>query len=179
MPTRTAALIYLAASASADSSLASPRKLNGFPPTLRFRGGSAPQAVVAQAHSGKPPLSKVLEGQLPTEAKLLLGSAGIFLSFSVFAVLQEDVYKKSYGGEFFAFTFFALLIERGINALVGYAGVSIFGKSGLKIPHVDIFQSGISQMLAMAASNEALRYVSYPTQARYAFELGLRLQFQH
>ena len=32
------------------------------------------------------------------------------------------------------------------------------------IPHKEIFNSGISQMLAMAASNEALRYVSFPTQ---------------
>merc|ERR1711904_56360 len=29
---------------------------------------------------------------------------------------------------------------------------------------MDIFSSGVSQMLAMAASNEALRFVSYPTQ---------------
>jgi len=79
-------------------------------------------------------------------------------------VLQEDVYKKAYGGEFFAFTFFALLVERGINALTAFAGVSSLGKSGLLIPYKDIFNSGVSQMLAMAASNEALRYVSYPTQ---------------
>jgi uncharacterized membrane protein len=32
------------------------------------------------------------------------------------------------------------------------------------IPHREIFMSGCSQMFAMAGSNEALRYVSYPTQ---------------
>ena len=42
--------------------------------------------------------------------------------------------------------------------------MQIFGGSGFKIPTGDIFLSGASQMLAMAASNEALRYVSYPTQ---------------
>lgn len=42
----------------------------------------------------------------------------------------------------------------------------IFGGSGLKIPIKEIFISGTTQMLAMAASNEALRYVSYPTQVR-------------
>ena len=31
---------------------------------------------------------------------------------------------------------------------------------------MDIFNSGVSQMFAMAGSNEALRYVSYPTQVR-------------
>ena len=101
---------------------------------------------------------------LPSSVKMLIGAGGIFLSFSVFAVLQEDVYKKAYGGEYFAFTFFALLIERGINALTAFTGVSLLGKSGLAIPYLDIFNSGVSQMLAMAASNEALRYVSYPTQ---------------
>ena len=40
----------------------------------------------------------------------------------------------------------------------------MLGKSGLTIPHKDIFNSGVSQMLAMAVSNEALRYVSHPTQ---------------
>ena len=104
---------------------------------------------------------------LPRSAQLAIACAGIFFSFSYFAVLQEDVYKKRYGegdGEKFAFTFLALVVERGINALVALLGVMIFGGSGVRIPHTDIFNSGVSQMLAMAASNEALRYVSYPTQ---------------
>jgi len=101
---------------------------------------------------------------IPSELKLVFACAGIFFSFSYFAVLQEDVYKKAYGEEKFQFTFLALLVERGINALIALLGVMLFGGSGLKIPYFDIFNSGISQMLAMAGSNEALRYVSYPTQ---------------
>ena len=81
-------------------------------------------------------------------------------------MLQEDVYKKGYGeaGEKFKYTFLALLVERGINALVALVGMIALGGSGIKIPKMEIFNSGVSQMLAMAASNEALRYVSYPTQ---------------
>ena len=103
----------------------------------------------------------------------IIAVAGIFGGFSFMAVKQEDVYKTSFGktegkdgspGEKFAFTFFALAAERGINALIALAGVLAFGGSGNKIPHMEIFNSGVSQMLAMAASNEALRYVSYPTQ---------------
>jgi UDP-galactose transporter B1 len=101
---------------------------------------------------------------IPKSMAMFIGSAGIFLSFSVFAVLQEDVYKKAYNGNFFKSTFFCLVLERGINALVAFLGVLGLGTSGLTIPHSDIFNSGVSQMLAMAASNEALRYVSYPTQ---------------
>jgi len=96
--------------------------------------------------------------------QLLIACAGIFGSFSYFAVLQEDVYKTDYGGEKFQFTFLALLVERGINALIAALGVAVLGGSGLKIPYMDISLSGMSQMFAMAGSNEALRYVSYPTQ---------------
>ena len=101
---------------------------------------------------------------LPRSVQLAIACAGIFFSFSYFAVLQEDVYKKPYGGEYFKYTFLALVAERGINALIGFIGICMFGKSGLEIPVRDIFVSGISQMFAMAGSNEALRYVSYPTQ---------------
>jgi hypothetical protein len=162
MATRSVLLSLAVCSLGADAA-----SLAGVQPALRFRGGATPAAVVSQPAPNKLRGGKLsMDMQLPTEAKLILGSAGIFLSFSVFAVLQEDVYKKAYGGEFFAFTFFALLVERGINALTAFAGVSSLGKSGLLIPYKDIFNSGVSQMLAMAASNEALRYVSYPTQAR-------------
>jgi len=101
---------------------------------------------------------------LPRSVQLAIACGGIFFSFSYFAVLQEDVYKKAYGGEYFKYTFLALVAERGINALIGLLGIMCFGSSGLTIPHRDIFASGCSQMFAMAGSNEALRYVSYPTQ---------------
>jgi len=102
--------------------------------------------------------------QLPRSVQMSIACGGIFFSFSYFAVLQEDVYKKPYNGEYFKYTFLALIAERGINALIGLIGVCAFGSSGLTIPHRDIFVSGVSQMFAMAGSNEALRYVSYPTQ---------------
>ena len=102
--------------------------------------------------------------EVPEKAKLAFACAGIFFSFSYFAVLQEDVYKKPYSGEYFKYTFLALVCERGINAAIGALGVLLLGGSGLKIPLLDILWSGTSQMFAMAGSNEALRYVSYPTQ---------------
>ena len=54
-----------------------------------------------------------------------------------------------------------MIAERGVNALIGALGVCVLGGSGLTIPHRD---PSASEMLAMAGSNEALRYVSYPTQ---------------
>ena len=98
-------------------------------PMLRFRGGAAPPSTVVTLRpeaqkAQKTMLVAAADVELPTAVKLFIGSVGIFLSFSVFAVLQEDVYKKAYGGEFFASTFFALLIERGLNALVALCGVA-------------------------------------------------------
>jgi len=137
-------------------------------PALRLKREVSKSAVVEKAApvelrggGGADALSKI---NLPREVQLLIASAGIFISFSFFAIKQEDVYKRAYGGEYFAYTFFALVIERGINALVALVGMLTLGKSGLRIPHLDIFNSGVSQVVAMAASNEALRYVSYPTQ---------------
>ena len=61
--------------------------------------------------------------EVPEKAKLAFACAGIFFSFSYFAVLQEDVYKKPYSGEYFKYTFLALVCERGINAAIGAEGV--------------------------------------------------------
>jgi len=89
---------------------------------------------------------------------------GVFVAFGVFALAQEDVYKRAYGGERFAATFFVLLCERAVNAVFATVGLAIAGGSGARVARREIFASGASQMFAMAASNEALRYVSYPTQ---------------
>eukprot|EP00316_Scyphosphaera_apsteinii_P008716 CAMPEP_0119299462 /NCGR_PEP_ID=MMETSP1333-20130426/1535_1 /TAXON_ID=418940 /ORGANISM="Scyphosphaera apsteinii, Strain RCC1455" /LENGTH=441 /DNA_ID=CAMNT_0007300907 /DNA_START=26 /DNA_END=1351 /DNA_ORIENTATION=+ len=156
--------------ACADGAISHSRKQ----PVFRLRGGDTardslsvvkrPQSLHSLCH--KQALRGGIQTRIdpPKELKLAFGAAGIFLSFSVFAVLQEDVYKKAYGGEYFASTFFALVVERGINALTALLGDRLLGSSGLVIPYIEIFNSGISQMLAMAASNEALRFVSYPTQ---------------
>ncbi len=67
--------------------------------------------------------------EVPEKAKLAFACAGIFFSFSYFAVLQEDVYKKPYSGEYFKYTFLALVCERGINAAIGALGVLLLGGS--------------------------------------------------
>ena len=43
--------------------------------------------------------------EVPERAKLAFACAGIFLSFSYFAVLQEDVYKKPYGAPSYVDTY--------------------------------------------------------------------------
>ena len=105
-------------------------------------------------------------GLMSRELELIVCCVGVFVSFSLFAVMQEDVYEAQgeNGGERFSMTFFALVFERAVNALCALLAIFVFGGSGYKLPLKEIFHSGSSQMLAMAASNEALRYVSYPMQ---------------
>ena len=116
--------------------------------------------------------------RVPTEAKLAFAVAGIFFAFGAFAVLQEDVYRTSYAGERFSATFLVLIVERGVNTAVGALGALLLARSGgderdrkrspsekkTRVPVAAIATSGISQMLAMAFANEALRFVSFPTQ---------------
>mmetsp|Transcript_41142 Transcript_41142/g.96738 ORF Transcript_41142/g.96738 Transcript_41142/m.96738 type:complete len:333 (+) Transcript_41142:100-1098(+) len=101
---------------------------------------------------------------VPAAVKLAMCVVGIFGSFSYFAILQEDLFKKTYADQKFKSTFFMMVAERALNGLVGFLFMMILGTSGLKIPVNQIFVSGGTQMFAMALSNEALRYVSYPTQ---------------
>ena len=100
------------------------------------------------------------------EAKLALAVGGIFFAFSTFAVMQEDVYATKHGpkGEKFTHTFLVLLVERAVNTAVGALGCAAFGRTGIDVPIREILVSGVSQMLAMATGNEALRYVSFATQ---------------
>jgi len=103
--------------------------------------------------------------------KMAIAVAGIFASFGFFAILQEDLFKKEYGadakgkgGQKFKSTFFMMVAERGINALVAVVFLVVGGGSKCMVPVREIALSGGTQMMAMASSNEALRYVSYPTQ---------------
>jgi UDP-galactose transporter B1 len=158
------ALLLLAALLPLAAAITTPRDASAAP-ALGLRRKAPPSSQASGAVVQRPALRGGGSSfEMPSSVAMAIGAAGIFVSFSFFAVLQEDIYKKTYGGEKFAFTFFVLVMDRLINGLSAWLGVSLLGKSGLNIPYLDIFYSGVSQMLAMAASNEALRYVSYPTQ---------------
>ncbi len=56
--------------------------------------------------------------KIPEPMKLVIAIGGIFGSFSYFALLQEDLFKKQYDGQKFKSTFFMMVAERGVNAIV-------------------------------------------------------------
>ena len=72
---------------------------------------------------------------------------------TVWCTGYRGTYRGTAGGEYFKYTFLALVCERGINAVIGAMGVLCLGGSGLKIPLLDILWSGTSQMFATAGSN--------------------------
>ena len=63
------------------------------------------------------------------ELELIVCCVGVFVSFSLFAVMQEDVYEAQgeNGGERFSMTFFALVFERAVNALCALLAIFVFG----------------------------------------------------
>ncbi|CAL6363923.1 unnamed protein product [Bathycoccus prasinos] len=145
-----------------QASSLSPRVVREMTPSPRYKG------VLKNSGFNFLPDGKSFHvfGMMSRELELIVCCVGVFVSFSLFAVMQEDVYEAQgeNGGERFSMTFFALVFERAVNALCALLAIFVFGGSGYKLPLKEIFYSGSSQMLAMAASNEALRYVSYPTQ---------------
>ena len=84
-------------------------------------------------------------------ARCAVAVVGIFVAFSYFALAQEDVYKKRYGGARFAATFFVLACERLVNVMVAAIGLGACGGSGARVARGEIVQSGATQALEMAA----------------------------
>jgi len=107
--------------------------------------------------------------------KLLICTLGIYTCYLAYGIAQEGVYKPTAKGEKFGFTAFLLLAQCLTNAV--FAGVLMLyqnatGKADKDAPKLapilfslkPLLMSG-SYVTAMFCSNEALKFVSYPTQA--------------
>ena len=92
---------------------------------MHLKGGNA-----ASASSGLP---------IPRPIKLALAVGGIFFSFSYFAILQEDLFKKPYAGERFKSTFFMMVAERGVNALTAFIFILVRFRLDRALFFVNIF----------------------------------------
>jgi hypothetical protein len=74
--------------------------------------------LILQRGSSLHEIVKEISMAIPDVMKLVIAVGGIFGSFSYFALLQEDLFKKQYDGQKFKSTFFMMVAERGVNALV-------------------------------------------------------------
>jgi hypothetical protein len=62
---------------------------------------------------------------IPQSMKLIIAVGGIFGAFSYFALLQEDLFKTEYAGKKFKSTFFMMVAERGVNAVVALVFIMV------------------------------------------------------
>ena len=103
---------------------------------------------------------------LSSELKLLISIVGIYSCYLAYGVYQEALYHyKSDSGEKFKATFFFLLVQCLTNVVLAGILMLYFGRSKGSPRTSSFILIGFSYIGAMLFSNEALKFVSYPTQA--------------
>jgi UDP-galactose transporter B1 len=103
---------------------------------------------------------------LPSELRLVICAGGIYACYLTLGIMQEEIYKfRGPQGEKFTMTLFLLFVQCVINAAFAYILMLTGSRSKDKIPLFNFGITGASYILAMLFSYEALKYVSYPTQA--------------
>eukprot|EP00055_Hartaetosiga_balthica_P003487 m.7990 g.7990 ORF g.7990 m.7990 type:complete len:321 (+) comp2980_c1_seq1:162-1124(+) len=98
-------------------------------------------------------------------ALLLLSFVGLYGCYITYGILQEGVYKfeSPVDGSKFQSTLTMLLFQAFLNTVCSWL-FNMFYYRKVTLPPVSFAAPGTSFIVAMLCSNEALRYVSYPTQ---------------
>lgn len=95
--------------------------------------------------------------------RLLLCTGGIYSCYITYGYLQEGIFKyRDQNGNRFHSTLTLLLIQTLLNVAVAY--VICIVKRLPSLPKAPFLLPGFTFIAAMLCSNEALRFVSYPTQ---------------
>lgn len=104
-------------------------------------------------------------------SELLKCFTGIFVSYFIFGILLETITKTKYGEnkEKFTFTYCLVFSQCMASTLVSYAILSYNKTDKTKVmtdttPKWMHILCSITYLGAMISSNEALQYISYPTQ---------------
>ncbi|KAF6204230.1 hypothetical protein GE061_002570 [Apolygus lucorum] len=94
-------------------------------------------------------------------------AGGIFASFWIFGVLQENLFKGTFGpdGEKFTFVMSLIFVTSFVNVCYAYLMMKVQNiKSDMHVPAVYQFSIALTYLLAMSSSFMALQWVSYPAQ---------------
>lgn len=127
--------------------------------------------------------------------KLAVSVVGIYTCYLMYGVFQEALYKRQADGTQYSATAFVLFVQCATNGLIAFIGHMIqeyfFGGAELRarnaakdhgasaascsvtahgrwtraLPSMAVIRTSAVYVLAMYTSNEALAFVSYPTQA--------------
>ncbi|KAH9129193.1 hypothetical protein AeMF1_000739 [Aphanomyces euteiches] len=97
---------------------------------------------------------------------LLVCIGGIYTCYLSYGIFQEKIFKyRDSDGNKFTATLFLLFIQCVFNALVAFLATFIWIPKNKSVPLMPFAYSSFSYLGAMLCSNEALKYVNYPTQA--------------
>ncbi|ESN96954.1 hypothetical protein HELRODRAFT_85944 [Helobdella robusta] len=98
--------------------------------------------------------------------QFIICNAGIFITYLVYGVLQENILKSEYGEskERYTYTLVLVFAQCLVHVLFAQTAIKTQGGHVESSPRVLFIIMSLSYVGAMLASNDALRYVSYPTQ---------------
>ncbi|OQS03560.1 Drug/Metabolite Transporter (DMT) Superfamily [Thraustotheca clavata] len=92
--------------------------------------------------------------------------SGIYVCYLSYGIFQEKIFKyRDADGNKFTATLFLLCVQCIMNSLVAYAATFIWKPVNKAVPLQPFAFSAFAYLGAMLCSNEALKHVSYPTQA--------------
>jgi len=132
--------------------------------TSRKKNGSKDAAA-----DGKPSQDDKKKGSILNDAfDLFYCAGGIYACYIVYGLLHERIYGVEYGEdkEKFSHSLFLVLLQCLVNGALAFVKMIVMdGSAQSHIPAVEHFKIGFTYIGAMFASNYALNYVNYPTQA--------------
>ncbi|KAL3666448.1 hypothetical protein V7S43_008696 [Phytophthora oleae] len=97
---------------------------------------------------------------------LLICIAGIYTCYLSYGIFQEKIFTyRSPSGDKFTSTLFMLFVQCVTNSLVAYAATFVWKPERARMPLAPFAFTAAAYLGAMLCSNEALKHVSFPTQA--------------
>ncbi|KAJ0398330.1 hypothetical protein P43SY_000775 [Pythium insidiosum] len=99
-------------------------------------------------------------------SNLLVCIGGIYVCYLSYGIFQEKIFTyRTPDGDKFTATLFMLFVQCVMNALVAYSATFIWRPDRPTMPLAPFAIPSSAYLGAMLCSNEALKHVSYPTQA--------------
>lgn len=119
---------------------------------------------------GKSAVAPVAQGNsslVQAIMELAFAAGGIFVCYLGYGILQEKVFHDKHGAddERFKFALFLVFCQCFVNGCVGLVNMLAVKQPPSTVPWTDFTKISLSYIGAMFASNYALSFVSYPTQA--------------
>eukprot|EP00033_Pygsuia_biforma_P003151 GCRY01003458.1.p1 GENE.GCRY01003458.1~~GCRY01003458.1.p1 ORF type:complete len:324 (+),score=33.98 GCRY01003458.1:129-1100(+) len=99
-------------------------------------------------------------------ALLLACVGGIYFFYMLYGVYQERLTRQPYGleKEYFSYIVFSLLIQTCVNGVIAFVVCLVTNCNFRSLPPKAVFGPALTCLLAMCFSNEALKYINFPSQ---------------